>query len=170
MITPSVFVGIGFGRIGCLLNGCCFGDYCPLPWGIEFPAGSGPFSALVYRGFLPPDALHTPPLHPTQIYSAVDGFLLAAVTLWYTPMRRIAGDVFCVGLILSSITRFMIEFIRGDEYGQWGTTFTISQWISAALFFLGVGLQVYLTWQANQRDRVNRDLSVTPTEGMAAAG
>jgi phosphatidylglycerol:prolipoprotein diacylglycerol transferase len=52
VITPSVFVGIGFGRIGCLLNGCCFGDKCELPWCITFPAQSVPWWALVQRGFL----------------------------------------------------------------------------------------------------------------------
>lgn len=148
VITPSVFVGIGFGRIGCLLNGCCFGDACTLPWGLEFPPESGPYTILVLRGFLEPDALATPPLHPTQIYSAIDGFLIAALTLWYSPYRRVPGDVLCLGVMLSSITRFLIEFIRGDEFGQFGTMLTISQWISLGLFGLGLGFQVYLTWRS----------------------
>ncbi len=144
IITPSVCVGVGFGRIGCLLNGCCFGDRCELPWGIVFPHDSVPFSALVQRGFLAPDALASPPLHPTQIYSAIDGFLTAGLALWYTRYRRVPGDVLGLALLVSSATRFLIEFLRGDEYGQWGTSLTIAQWISMGLFAVGLGLQVYL--------------------------
>jgi len=145
VITPSIFVGIGFGRIGCLLNGCCFGDRCDLPWCVQFPAESVPWLALVQRGFLAPDAPHTPPLHPTQIYSAIDGFLIAGLTLWYHRHRRRSGDVLALGLLLSSATRFLIEFVRGDEYGQWGTSLTISQWISLVLFAVGMGLLAYLS-------------------------
>lgn len=144
IITPSVFVGIGFGRIGCLLFGCCFGDACDLPWAITFPRDSVPYMALVERGFLAPDAPLPPPLHPTQIYSAIDGFLIAGLTLWYHRFRKAPGDVFSLGLILSSATRFCIEFLRGDEYGQWGTALTIAQWISVGLFLIGIGLQVWL--------------------------
>src|SRR5690606_42000850 len=72
LFRSAVFIGVGFGRIGCLLNGCCFGDRCELPWGIQFPAGSVPFDVLVSRGFLTPDVMATFPLHPTQIYSSID--------------------------------------------------------------------------------------------------
>lgn len=144
VITPSVFVGIGFGRIGCLLYGCCYGDRCDLPWGIVFPAESITVQALIHRGFLPPDAMASPPLHPTQLYSSFDGFFIAGLTLWYHRYRRVPGDVFGLALLLSSMTRFLIEFVRGDEFGQGGTTLTISQLISLALLATGIGLQVYL--------------------------
>jgi phosphatidylglycerol---prolipoprotein diacylglyceryl transferase len=148
IITPSICLGVGFGRIGCLLNGCCFGDACDLPWGIVFPHNSVPFSVLVQRGFLSPDASATPPLHPTQIYSALDGFLTAGLALWYTRYRRVPGDVFGLALLIAPTTRFLIEFLRGDEYGQLGTSLTISQWISMGLLAIGLGLQVYLNQRA----------------------
>uniref|UniRef100_A0A7C4LPB2 Phosphatidylglycerol--prolipoprotein diacylglyceryl transferase n=1 Tax=Schlesneria paludicola TaxID=360056 RepID=A0A7C4LPB2_9PLAN len=148
VITPSIFLGMGFGRLGCLLNGCCYGDYCDLPWCLVFPADSVPWQALVHRGFLPPDAPQTPPLHPTQIYSSLDGFVLAGLTLWYTRYRRVPGDVLGLGLLIAPVTRFLIEFVRGDEYGQLGTSLTISQWISLGLLAGGLGLQVYLAQRA----------------------
>lgn len=138
VITPSVFVGMGFGRIGCFLNGCCYGDFCSQPWCVSFPAESVPWYALVQRGLLAPDALQTPPLQPTQLYSAFDGFFLAALTWWLFPYRTFAGEILGVGLIVSALTRFLIEFVRGDEFGQFGTSLTISQWISLSLGTMGV--------------------------------
>ncbi|MBX3439406.1 MAG: prolipoprotein diacylglyceryl transferase [Planctomycetaceae bacterium] len=160
--TPSVFIGIGFGRIGCLLNGCCYGDRCDLPWAISFPHNSVPWVAMVKRGFLDPDSPFTFPLHPTQIYSALDGFLLAWVTAaFYTYRHRLTedrqltikwgershaqdGETLALGCILYSMSRFMIEFLRGDEMGQLGTSLTISQIVSIGVLTVGLGLLVYL--------------------------
>src|SRR5262245_45923882 len=64
----SVFVGITFGRLGCLLHGCCYGDICSLPWAVTFPAHSVPFEALVSRGLLAKNASASLALHPTQLY------------------------------------------------------------------------------------------------------
>lgn len=149
IITPSIFIGVGFGRIGCLLNGCCFGDICELPWGIVFPAESVPTETLIGRGFLSPDAPHSPPLHPTQVYSAIDGFLIALLTLWYHRYRRRPGDVLGLALLVTPVTRFLIEFVRGDEFGQWGTSLTISQLMSLSIFAVALGFQVYLSQTAS---------------------
>lgn len=142
--TPSVFIGIGFGRIGCLLNGCCYGDRCELPWAVHFPAESVPWQALVQRGFLDPGSPVTFGLHPTQIYSSIDGFLLAWVTTAFYPHRRHDGETFALGCILYSITRFTIEFLRGDEMGQLGTNLTISQLVSIGVLAVGVLLLAFL--------------------------
>jgi len=140
LLMPAVFIGVGFGRIGCLLNGCCYGDRCTLPWGITFPSGTVPFDALMDRGFLPTDALATFPLHPTQIYSSLDGFILALVTAIFYWYRKHPGDVLALGCMLYSITRFFIEFLRSDEMGQLGTGLTISQLYSIGIFTLGLAI------------------------------
>ncbi|QDT53659.1 Prolipoprotein diacylglyceryl transferase [Caulifigura coniformis] len=141
--TPSMFLGIGFGRIGCLMNGCCFGDRCELPWGITFSNGSVPFRILKERGFVAANAPFTMPLHPTQIYSAIDGFLLAIVTAVLFAERRWKGEVFGWGCVIYSVTRFLIEFLRGDEMGQFGTGLTISQLYSIGIFALGTTMLVW---------------------------
>lgn len=40
LFAPALALGVSIGRIGCLMNGCCFGGPCDLPWAISFPAGS----------------------------------------------------------------------------------------------------------------------------------
>lgn len=143
IITPSIFLGIGFGRIGCFLNGCCYGKECSLPWAVQFPRDSATFGALLEKKLVEPDALWTPPLHPTQLYSALDGFVLAALTAWYFNRRRRNGEVFAIGLFIYPITRFLIEFIRNDEPGLLGPKLTISQWISVAMFTIAI---CYIVW------------------------
>ena len=154
VIMPSIFIGIGFGRLGCLLNGCCFGDACSLPWAITFPQGSVPFGVLADRGFVDPGAAATMPLHPTQIYSSLNGFVLAAVMLLYYPVRRHDGDLLALGCILYPMTRFIIEFLRNDEMGQLGTRLTISQFYSLGMLTAGVLLMIYLSLRGRQPDGV----------------
>ena len=162
LLVPSFFIGLAFGRIGCLFNGCCFGDRCELPWGLHFPAHSVPWMTLVHRGFLGPEAASTFALHPTQIYSAITALGLSVVTAAYFWRRPYNGSVLVLGMWLYSIKRIVIEFLRGDELGQFGTIFTISQWISAAIFLAGVVLWVYLWFcRQNQASPVSRQ-SVAP--------
>ncbi len=144
VITPSIFLGIGFGRIGCLLNGCCYGDRCDLPWAITFPPGSVPYEIMLHSGFIDPNAVVSLPLHPTQIYSSIGGFVLAYLTATVFKYRRHVGEVFAVGAIFYPINRFLIEFVRGDEFTQLDTGLTISQLVSIAVLIAGVVYLVYL--------------------------
>jgi phosphatidylglycerol:prolipoprotein diacylglycerol transferase len=153
--TPPLFVGIGFGRIGCLLNGCCYGDRCELPWAITFPKGSVTWEAMVQRGLLDPASPATFPLHPTQIYSSIDAFLLAWVTAAFYPRRRHDGETLALGCILYAITRFTIEYLRGDEPGQWGTGLTISQLASVGILTTGLALLMFLSIRRSDRARLS---------------
>jgi len=148
----SVFVGIMFGRLGCLLHGCCYGDVCTLPWSMTFPAKSVPFESLVARGLLSESAPHSLALHPTQLYDSLSGLILAALTWLYYPYRRRTGDVLAVGWIAYPINRFMIEFLRSDEAGQFGTPLTIAQWVSLGLFASGLAFYLSLRfWSAGKQ-------------------
>ncbi|HEX6986771.1 MAG TPA: prolipoprotein diacylglyceryl transferase, partial [Planctomycetaceae bacterium] len=165
VLVPSFFVGLGFGRLGCLMNGCCFGDRCELPWAIHFPQESAAWGALVTRGFLGPEAATTYGLHPTQVYSSVTAFLLAGLTALYFHRRPFDGAVLVLGMILYAAKRFVIEFLRGDELGQFGTAFTISQWISAGIF---VGGLILLIWLAEGRGSPVRVKRLAATGGGVA--
>ena len=151
----SVFVGIGFGRIGCFLYGCCYGCKSTLPWAVQFPPGSSAFDSLVAKGVIDASAACTPLLHPTQIYSSIDGFLIAALTSWYFWHRRRNGEVLAVALIVYPITRFCMELLRADEVGQFGTTLTISQCASIGLFILNIPFMYYLSRRPAIREPVS---------------
>src|SRR5262249_13747847 len=73
------------------------------------------------------------PIHPAQLYAAIDAGLLAALLWFYFPFRRRDGEVFALLVTLHPISRFLLEMIRSDEPGQFGTSLTISQWLSLAI-------------------------------------
>ena len=145
IIIPSLFLGMAFGRIGCFLNGCCYGDRCDLPWGVQFPMGSVPDMALVLRGFVGADQDLTMRLHPTQLYSSLDGLFLFLLTHAYFPFRPRNGAVIALGALTYPLTRFALETLRGDELGQFSTSLTISQWISILTFAVGVVFTIWLS-------------------------
>lgn len=240
LVGPSFLVGLAFGRVGCLLNGCCFGGPCEIPEiAVRFPPGSAPYMQQLTDGRLlgirtvsgandgtseagsskpqepdgwrrvidvppgslggelglavdervmivtarhpkypqisddkvlraaksgvdmPPyvvvlresmDRIYVPwaslpaaakPIHPTQVYSSVNAFLLAGIILFSYRFRRFDGQSFALMLILYGITRFVIEWIRQDEAGQFGTDLTISQWGCVGLLVAG---SLWLAW------------------------
>ena len=50
LIAPSMLLGLAFGRLGCLLNGCCYGGVCTLPWAVTFPPQSFAYLSQIERG------------------------------------------------------------------------------------------------------------------------
>lgn len=54
IVAPCLMVGLAFGRIGCFLNGCCYGAECQLPWAVQFPYGSYAYVEEVQHGHLQP--------------------------------------------------------------------------------------------------------------------
>jgi phosphatidylglycerol:prolipoprotein diacylglycerol transferase len=137
-VVPAVFVGIAFGRLGCFLNGCCYGNACSLPWAVQFPKESAAWGALVKNGFLMPDALQTMPLHPTQLYSSINGIVLAVVMIAYYRYRKGDGSVMALAMMLYPISRIGLEILRNDEAGQLGTGLTISQLVSLGVLAGGI--------------------------------
>lgn len=141
---PSLFIGLAFGRVGCFMNGCCYGGATNLPWKVNFPLGSVPDLSLVERGFVSVSDTVSMSIHPTQIYSSINAFILAGVLHWYFRVRPRNGSVFAAGLIIYPITRFLIEIIRNDEKGIGGTILTISQWVSLGMVVTGIFLTIWL--------------------------
>lgn len=165
VMIPSLFIGLAFGRMGCFLNGCCYGDRCDLPWGVMFPLGSVPDTALVKKGFVSPDQALTLYLHPSQIYATINAFVLAGLTAAYFRYRHREGSVIAVGMLGYPVARFVEEYLRGDELGQFNTSLTISQWVSVGLFLAGVA---YTIWISVRPGKV-ADIFRSPTDVHAPA-
>lgn len=231
LISPSVMLGLACGRVGCFLNGCCFGGICDEPWAVRFPPGSPAYVAQAKEGKLPvfgiifqadaqdrpiiesvvPDseaaraglqpgqrlkrivideleyltptvdeaifrlsqAQHpgdkvlvfvtdqsfeslpanwtvdvvpdrTLPIHPAQLYAAIDGLLMCLLLLAYYPYRRRDGEVFALMITIHPISRFLQECTRVDEASVFGTGLTISQNASILMLLGAIGLWCYL--------------------------
>jgi len=147
-IAPGLLVGLALGRVGCFLNGCCYGGPCDLPWALAFPPDSPPWLDQASRGLLPPgSAAWSLPVHPAQLYAAVDAALLAALAVAFTPLARRTGEVFALVLTLHPISRMLLEGIRVDEPPALGTPLSVSQIISVGLLLLAATLWWWLLRQ-----------------------
>ena len=233
-------LGLAIGRIGCLMNGCCFGATCDvesLPK-IRFPAGSPPYMQQLAYGellgmrteaaenadgvdppfsrkvtyveqgswadrheiqvndlitvigmdeqrirFLKSEVNTNSPapvsvplriinsrtgasmvetadlpvraiaVHPAQIYAAIDAFLLCCVLWFFWYFCKADGQVFALMLLLHGISRFLLELVREDELGVFGTNLTISQWISLGLIAVGIGVYGWANLKRVELDR-----------------
>jgi phosphatidylglycerol:prolipoprotein diacylglycerol transferase len=165
----SILVGVMFGRLGCLLHGCCYGGVTDVPWAITFPAKSVPFEALVARGLLSENAAQSLPLHPAQIYDAISALLLALLTWAYYPYRRRTGEVIALGWIAYPINRFLIEFLRSDEPAQFGTSLTIGQLVSLALIASGIAFFWSLRFWSSGRQPILVESTTSPARAPVSA-
>ncbi len=143
-IAPSLALGTAIGRVGCFLNGCCYGDACSLPWAVRFPAGTLPWADQVRHGLIDSVAPESLAVHPTQLYSAIDGLILLALLSAFYPLRRRDGEVMGLLMVAYPITRCLIEWLRNDE-GAFVAGLTISQAISVLLLAVGA---LYWAWLA----------------------
>jgi phosphatidylglycerol:prolipoprotein diacylglycerol transferase len=92
------------------------------------------------------------PVHPTQIYSAINAACLCLLMWAYYPFRRRDGEMIALLLTVYPVTRFLLEWIRTDESGRLGTPFTISQLVSILLFLSAVGLWGFLATRPTGSD------------------
>lgn len=137
--APSIALTIVLGRIGCFLNGCCYGGRTDVFWAMRFPPGSGPHFAQLQSGLIRADQFSLP-VHPTQLYEAVYAFIVFLVLIRWR--SRLSGDgrLFALLFILYPLGRFVNEFYRADDR-LFILGFSFPQWlaltsIAAAVFFL----------------------------------
>jgi phosphatidylglycerol:prolipoprotein diacylglycerol transferase len=136
VFAPGIALGHVVGRFGCFFAGCCYGKPTSLPWGITF---TDPFAQT---------NVGTPlgvPLHPTQIYEAgAEALILGLLLFTERKGRPFPGRTFWLYMLLYAISRFIIEFFRGDERGT-VFMFSTSQFISLLLAPLAIVMLVYLS-------------------------
>jgi phosphatidylglycerol:prolipoprotein diacylglycerol transferase len=116
LIMPFVALGQAMGRIGCLLNGCCFGKVAK--FGIYFN-------------------VHSSVLIPTQVYSSLALIIIFIVLRLLQDRPHRVGEIFFIYLLLYSLKRFFIEFWRADNPVIFGGL-TLFQVISVIIFCTAV--------------------------------
>ena len=105
-VAPALAVGTALGRVGCFLNGCCFGARSDLPLAVAFPAGSPPgCGTSTWESSLPPPPGRWRSI-PTQLYAALDGLLLLGLLTWFYPRRRREGQVMALLMVAYPLLRF----------------------------------------------------------------
>lgn len=146
ILIPYMALAHGFGRIGCLFAGCCFGRPASLPWSIVFPAGSMAQQAHYVMGWVSAVG-NSLPVHPTQLYEAGAEFAMFWVLIYMRPHKRFHGQLFLFWLAMYPIVRSTIEMFRGDkERGVF--YFSTSQYIS-----IGVGAMALVLFFVLRRMR-----------------
>lgn len=115
LLSASIALAQGFGRIGCFLAGCCYGRETDSVFGVMFPAGCmAPAGVKVL---------------PTQLFSSAGDFAIMAFLLWHYKRRKHVGDTGFLYMLVYGIGRFFIEMLRNDNRGAVGVLST-SQFIS----------------------------------------
>jgi phosphatidylglycerol:prolipoprotein diacylglycerol transferase len=132
VVAPSIALGEAITRIGCFMNGCCFGSPTRLPWGIVFPDDS--FSAAVFGRV---------PIHPSQLYLSGLAFAVFVFLLWFEKRKKFEGQLFWTCVLVLAVVRALVDFTRyygdGDYIGRFGyLTFNNNQLVSAGLILTSI--------------------------------
>jgi phosphatidylglycerol:prolipoprotein diacylglycerol transferase len=127
LVAAPALVMHGFGRIGCFLNGCCYGSPCSLPWAVTVHPDSGP----LYFG------------HPAQLYDTAMAFFGAALLLMYerrTLQNRTPGMYGALFFILYGTSRFVYEIFRSgySSSSTWGIPLTDAQVMAVGMVVTGL--------------------------------
>ena len=142
-IAVPAIVGLGIGRWGCLMAGCCYGKPSSLPWAITYPS-------------LPiPHQLAGIPVHPSPIYESIADFAIAGISYALFRRSKRNGVTMLLVIMLYAVARFLLEFLRGDiERGFiLSNKISTSQFISILIAAAAFGLTFYLLSKRKAQDR-----------------
>jgi phosphatidylglycerol:prolipoprotein diacylglycerol transferase len=103
-LAPALTIGGAIGRVGCFLNGCCYGRPTRLPWGVSFPPDS--FAGLDFGNAR---------IHPSQLYFSLAGLVLFAVVWVLRKRSGTPGTLFWMSLLLYGLVRIPLDFTRAYE-------------------------------------------------------
>ena len=141
VFAPGIALGHAVGRLGCLMAGCCYGRPTDVPWAITFTNPEAAANVGTPLGVA---------LHPTQLYeSAAEALILVLLLVTEKKGRPFEGRTFWSYIVLYGISRFVIEFFRGDDRGVLFGAISTSQFISLVLVPLAIGMLIYLSRRAS---------------------
>lgn len=143
--APSIALGLFFTRIGCFLNGCCYGKPTTSPFGVSFPEGSYAYIKHLREGLISPHSNFSLPVHPTELYESFGGLILFGIMLLLRRKKKIySGEYMIIFLILYSLLRLGVEFFRGDHPSWFLSTFTTPQVISLGIFIVSFIWEIFM--------------------------
>ena len=136
--APSWALAYVFGRIGCFLNGCCYGGACSaaLPWATRFHDEHFPGAAVL-----------TPPSHPTQLYAVLFNIVFFFLLLRWEKMSRRDGELFFGYIAMYGFYRYIVDIFRVGGTSEYITPHlfvSLAQLASVAMFVLGIGGVLWL--------------------------
>ncbi len=162
-LAPAVAVGLAFGRVGCFMAGCCWGDLCVEPsrlnginseltrsqvqtfpsisssgffLSVQYPKEAGAYEQHQALGLIGRDASRSLPVHPVQLYEATAVLILGFLLFRSLNRKKLNGEIFWVlGMSYGSI-RFFMEFLRADSRPIYFGGTTISQAISLLIILV----------------------------------
>jgi phosphatidylglycerol---prolipoprotein diacylglyceryl transferase len=149
--APGIAVANFFGRQGCFAAGCCWGKPTTLPWGVKFTEAGHQITGVPIDTYL----------HPTQLYESFAMLLVFFFLLWLHRRKRFDGQVILAYVLLYSVIRFAIEFVRddprGDVFGLTSLTgLSTSQLISLVVGIWALILLIRRRRRANSVNLENR--------------
>lgn len=126
--APGVAIGHAVGRLGCFFAGCCYGMQTTVPWAVTFHD----IHSIAPIGI---------PLHPTQLYDALNEVIVFSIITIMRPRAKFPGQVWWTWVGLYAVGRAIVETFRGDPRGAWfgGAVST-----SEALAALAVAFAVFV--------------------------
>lgn len=131
IVIPAIGLGIFFTRLGCFLNGCCYGLPTHEPWGMIFPSDSP-------AGFSFPNQA----IHPAQLYSSLYGLIIFGSVLFLERYKKFDGFLLFIFFIMYGISRFIVDFFRYYENSMvlvqiGGLSISVNQGISLLMILFG---------------------------------
>jgi phosphatidylglycerol:prolipoprotein diacylglycerol transferase len=115
LMAPALPLAHAIGRIGCLINGCCFGCLYEGPLAVHYPAdGNSVLYIQQQQGLLPPEATQCGGTFPVAGLEALCNVLLCLLLLFLEKKKILEGRRFLLYVLLYSVIRFVLEFARGD--------------------------------------------------------
>jgi phosphatidylglycerol:prolipoprotein diacylglycerol transferase len=141
LATPWIAMGLTLTRLGCFLNGCCYGKVSDVAWAVVFPRGGAAHEAQVKANLVPPHA-EALAVHPAQLYLVALNLLMFFIVYYVIrPRKRFHGEMFAWLLILKGVFRSVVEIWRDDDRGVFfGGYLSTSQLISIPLVAAGIWL------------------------------
>ncbi|MEO0281408.1 MAG: prolipoprotein diacylglyceryl transferase [candidate division WOR-3 bacterium] len=153
IFMTSFPLGIFFGRIGCFLNGCCYGKISET-FGLRFPRENfpPPYQEQLEKGLIKPDVCCSLPVIPTQLVESFT-MLIVFFILYYLYNRKkfFDGFIFYSFFIIYGIERFLVDFLR--EYSKNALVFkffSLSQ-ITSLLIILFSSILLFTTYKKSKK-------------------